>query len=308
MRTTLAIFCLLLLALAVLQAPFSGIPQTEPGMNSPAASAAAYSNIVVQAPYQADILFSQEPQFRESALFSWTILAFVLIMLISVCRSSIQWHQRKKEIKIRQYESELNLLKSQISPHFLFNSLNNIYSLCILEPQSAGVMVMNLSKMLRYMLYECQGERVQLARELSFLQEYVYMQQEKNHDNNMIEFIVSGYVGQQTIAPLLLINFLENSFKHSDLSINPNGFISIKITVEQQKLEFSCSNTYSKSLQQELGHPGGLGIKNTRKRLELLYPGRHQLSISKKQNQYRVQLSLWLKECPVQHTTKEATP
>ncbi|WP_460880794.1 sensor histidine kinase [Pontibacter rugosus] len=227
---------------------------------------------------------------------SWFLLSlFTLSLGIAwvVYKRRINWIERDKELQIRNYESELKLLKSQISPHFLFNTLNNIYSLCILEPDKAGVMVMNLSKMLRYMLYECQDDQVPLAKELAFLEYYVYMQQEKGQQNNNISFNIKGKVEQQTIVPLLLINFLENSFKHSDLSINPHGYIKVEVEITDNQIMFQTKNTYSEQVLESMWQAGGIGIENARKRLQLFYPNKHELHLLKTNNLYTVQLIIW---------------
>jgi ligand-binding sensor domain-containing protein len=234
----------------------------------------------------------KHPPFWKKGWFLALILTFVLSGIWLLHKRRVNRIRREKELQIRHYESELKLLKSQISPHFLFNTLNNIYSLCILEPQKAATMVMNLSKMLRYMLYECQGDRVPLAKELSFLEYYVYMQLEKTQQNHKIAFDIEGPFTQQAIVPMLLINFVENSFKHSDLIINPNGFIRIHIQVQEAMLTLHTTNTFSETKPETLVQAGGLGIENTRKRLELFYPQRHELNIRQEANTYSVQLMI----------------
>ena len=221
--------------------------------------------------------------------FALLLVGAIALICRSIYQRRLNWLRREKELQVRQHESELRLLKSQISPHFLFNTLNNIHSLCVLEPAKASRMVMNLSKMLRYMLYECQGDQVSLTKELDFLAHYVYLQQEKSASQHDIRFAIEGNPAQKQVVPFLLINFVENSFKHSDITINPKGFVNISVTVAADGLTLLAKNTWK---PQQTASSGGLGIDNVRRQLQLSYPNRHKLCIEKDAQVHVVQLKI----------------
>lgn len=234
---------------------------------------------------------------HKSAPFWRTPLFFIFSLVVVIGatywfqKRKILYLEREKQMQRKHYESELNLLKSQISPHFLFNTLNNIYSLCILDPPRAGEMVMKLSHMLRYMLYECNQDRVNLEKELSFLENYVFMVREKIAPQSNVSFTIEGNTAGHTIVPFLLINFVENSIKHGDLRVNPLGFVRITVTIHASQLMFEIANTFINDIRMT-ATPGGLGLEHVRRRLTLFYPDAHALSIHTHHDTYYVQLIL----------------
>ncbi len=191
-------------------------------------------------------------------------------------------------------ESELQFLKSQINPHFLFNNLNNLYSYAIENSPKTPTIILELSSVLRYMLYECKEKYVPLSKELEQLENFTRLSQlqieERGEVNINIPDIPHGY----KIAPLILIVFIENAFKHSQSSQSENIYIDIDIKVsEAGRLEFICKNNFQPTTNtQNLAQ--GIGLENVKKRLELIYPNNHQLTISEGENLYEVYLSLQL--------------
>lgn len=200
---------------------------------------------------------------------------------------------RQSELLRKQLETELQVLKSQINPHFLFNTLNNVYTLAYLKDDNAAPMIMKLSDLLRYTLYDCQADRVKLEKEVEFLQNIVAMQQLKSEAyQQRIVFRTSGVLADQYIAPLLLLVFVENSFKYSDLDTNSDGYIDISLTVDATgMLLFECGNTKKEQVNED--RQQGIGLTNVRKRLELIYPGNHELLLSELRDEYLVRLKIF---------------
>jgi LytS/YehU family sensor histidine kinase len=190
-------------------------------------------------------------------------------------------------------ETEVKFLKSQINPHFLFNSLNNVYALTITRPDQASDQLLKLSDILRYMLYDSNVDRVPLKREIKYLKNYLSFAQLKDSRGMDIRFDVEILDVNLTIAPLLFIPFVENAFKHSQIEDLKNGFIHINLRSMKNYLIFEVENSIpiKKYVKDELG---GIGIRNVQQRLEILYPGKHFLDIKNTGRTFKVQLKIEL--------------
>jgi two-component system, LytTR family, sensor kinase len=203
--------------------------------------------------------------------------------------------KRLAEVAKEKAEAELNFLKSQINPHFLFNSLNSVYFLIDKENEEARKALHKFSDMLRYQLYECNGERIPVEKEIGYLKDYVDLQQLRLNENTVVQFSCMKDVNSFTIEPLLLIPFVENSFKHvSHYSNGKQNFIQINIGRENGAFRFSVYNT-TEEKQAESLQQGGIGLQNVKKRLELLYPGQYSLQLHKKNDWFGVELNLSIK-------------
>ena len=192
-------------------------------------------------------------------------------------------------------ETELNFLKSQINPHFLFNSLNSVYFLIDKDNPDARNALHKFSEMLRYQLYECNGSKIPVEKEISYLKDYVDLQRLRGDENCLIDFNYSPEVKDFMIEPLLLVPFVENSFKH--LSHFTNGHPnSVRIDIRRDKSEFifSVVNTTESHPTNDLYKNGGIGLPNVKRRLELLYPGKHRFSAQHIGNHFEVRLSLFM--------------
>lgn len=207
-----------------------------------------------------------------------------------------EWFESQRMVAESQreaLETEVKFLKSQLHPHFLFNTLNNIYSYTYIKDDRAAPMLMKLSEMLRYMLYDSNEATVSLEKEIQFLRNFIDLQKMKSNKNQAIDFQIAGNSTLAlSIAPLLLLPFFENSFKHSDLDINPKGYIRTKLEVQDnQRIHFEMENTKRpyKNNQQE---GSGIGLENVKKRLELLYPYCHELIIEDREDIFKVKLFL----------------
>ncbi len=188
-------------------------------------------------------------------------------------------------------ESDVKFLKSQINPHFLFNALNNIYSLSVLKSDKTPDSILSLSDMLRYMLYESDGEKVMLQKEIDYINNFVQLHLLKDSRGLNVELDMKDCNSNVMIAPLLFIPFIENAFKHSHIENLENGFIKIKLSTEEKTIKLFIENSLaSKSFSKD--KVGGIGLQNVKNRLELLYPNAHNLEIKKDDNTYTVNLSI----------------
>ena len=196
-------------------------------------------------------------------------------------------------------ESELQFLKSQINPHFLFNNLNNLYSYAMAQSPKTPTIILELSSVLRYMLYECKAELVPLAKEIEQLENFTKLSELQIEERGEVRFTSHNIQSHYQIAPLILIVFIENAFKHSQAGLSDNICIEIDLRLSDEgQLDFLCKNNYQPNpTTADISH--GIGLANVRKRLQLLYPDAHQLTIQHSESQYEVQLSLQLN--PLSH-------
>jgi len=208
-----------------------------------------------------------------------------------VMRGFIVWFgdiKLKEELNRRNYETELALVKSQINPHFLFNTINNIDVLMTKDTEKASEYLNKLSDIMRFMLYETKAEKIPLSKELTYIEKYIDLQKIRSSNPDYVHYSVSGDVSAWTTEPMLFIPFIENAFKHTAAQKRQPS-IKIRFLVEKNKINFECENYYREQLSEEL-HQGGLGNNLIERRLMLLYPGNHQLSFSKTDHIYSVNL------------------
>lgn len=188
-------------------------------------------------------------------------------------------------------EAELNFLKSQINPHFLFNSLNSVYFLIDKNNPEAREALHKFSDMLRYQLYEANGEKIPIEKEIDYLRDYVHLQQLRKDENYKVQFSCSPEVKNFSIEPLLLIPFVENAFKHISHKQDGNNYVKLDMARNNGQFEFSVENSKEKAAFSTEQH-GGIGMTNVKRRLELLYPNAHQLSVDDDSNTFRINLKL----------------
>ena len=226
--------------------------------------------------------------------FPGTMFMFLLILIISGGIKIInQWfrsERRTEEIEKEKISTELALLKSQINPHFLFNTLNNIYSLAVTGSQDTAAAIMKLSSIMRYVLDDAKSHFVPLDKDLQFLENYISLQKIRLTQKSTIHFTVEGNTGSKQIAPLLLIAFVENAFKYG-ISTHQASVIEIHCGVTERQLTFIVANQKCTHQQAEAGNTG-IGLSNARRRLELLYPGKHVLMIQQEDNSFLATLTL----------------
>ena len=225
---------------------------------------------------------------------------FLIGGVSSVGKIMTDWiaeNRKKQEAENETMQSELRFLKSQINPHFLFNTLNSLYALTLKKSDKAPDIVIKLSEMMRYMLYECNEPTVPLRKEINYLQNYLDLERLRQRDGIDITLSVKGAVVDQQIAPLLLIPFLENSFKHGINAAIKAGFVHATLEVQPRAIHFNLENTKGSPIPRspDASRPsGGIGLVNVRRRLELLYPGRYDLDVRETPGTYAIHLNLQL--------------
>ncbi|MGZ3751924.1 MAG: sensor histidine kinase [Mucilaginibacter sp.] len=209
-------------------------------------------------------------------------------MIAEKIRSQLYIEQIEKE----KAANELNFLRAQFNPHFLFNSINSIYGHIDKSNKSARDMLLVFSEMLRYQLYECNVEQIELDRELNYIRNYIAMQKSRMDERIVVSFCTCAINGSMKIVPLLLITFIENAFKYVGFNESKENRVDITLKYENGNLEFRIFNTKDTFINHSEGS-SGLGITNAKRRLELLYPGKHSLKINNEENNYEINLTLF---------------
>ncbi|QIX60433.1 histidine kinase [Hymenobacter sp. BT18] len=221
-----------------------------------------------------------------------TVVVFLFLSwLARVTETLVLNTIRKEQLEKQAVEAELVNLKSQINPHFLFNTLNNIHTLVYKQAPAAPEAVMHLASLMRYMIYESNAATVPLARELDYLQDYVSLQQLRYKSSPVVDLQITGETTSCYIAPLLFIHLLENAYKHSPARLEP-GDVKVSVAVKEDTLTFHTQNPVRKNAATTLEEPGGIGLPNVRKRLALLYPGQHTLDIYSTSDTFTVMLTI----------------
>ncbi|XOV94713.1 MAG: sensor histidine kinase [Bacteroidota bacterium] len=232
--------------------------------------------------------------------FLWLIFGSVVNSILMLFFSTIVWittenrkrNQREASLVQEKLQSEMQFLKTQINPHFLFNALNNIYSLSYNKSPQAPKMIMKLSEMLRYVVYDTSEKKVSLDKELSYIQHFVDFQKLKIGKDIHVDLSFDHVNQSAYIEPMLLIPFIENAFKHSNIESNPGSVITIGISSEDENLIMKVKNNLG------TGTSGngekGVGIENVKRRLDLAYPGKYELRQESKDGMYDVYLKIHL--------------
>ena len=247
--------------------------------------------------------FSGYPEAQQELLENMDlsfILTFVVAGSSTIFKIVTDWlrHLRERqELETRTMQSELRFLKSQINPHFLFNTLNNLYALTLKKSDKAPEIVIKLSEMMRYMLYECNEKEVPLSKEVHYIRNYLELEKLRQHKDVRIDFEVNGNIGNQKVAPLMFITFLENSFKHGLNNQIADGFVDIRMDVIGDRVHFYIENSKPETRPlQDHRRSGGIGLVNVRRRLNLLYPNQYALEIDDNPRTYAVNLRLDLEK------------
>lgn len=176
--------------------------------------------------------------------------------------------------------TQLQLLKAQVHPHFLFNTLNNIYSFSLEKSPKTPGLILKLSSLLSYMLYDCKTEEVRLEKEIEIMKNYIDLEKERYGNKIEISWNAEGEIKDKFIAPLLLLPFLENAFKHGTSEQIEKSWLSVDISVMQNSLRCKIANSKNEYVPQGNNGINGIGINNVKKRLEFIYPGKHELKIN----------------------------
>ena len=248
------------------------------------------------------VLFQGLPQIQERFVENQ---GFIFLSCLFVAFSSTifqiltDWQKsdvERKELEYKTTQTELNFLRSQINPHFLFNTLNNLYALTLKKSDAAPQTVLKLSEIMRYMLYECNESEVLLSQEINYLKNYIELERLRLSAAFQIKLEVKGDVLNQRIAPLLLTPFIENAFKHGINKQLSKGFIHIDLDVKDEELQLEIKNSMGDYIPVEFPKKksGGIGLKNVERRLQILYPNKHTLLINEDIDSYNVKLNIKL--------------
>src|SRR4030095_5890391 len=221
-----------------------------------------------------------------------TILTVIFVGIALVYHLYI----RDQKNKLRERERlplELNFLKAQINPHFLFNALNSIYVLMKEDIRLSEEVLLKFSALLRYQLYDCSNNETTVQKEIEFLKNYISLENVRHGENTKVNLIVPEKTNYSKVAPFILIPFVENAFKHISHYKNKENRININISSEQGRLDFNISNTFEKGLEPAALHDHhGIGLQNVKSRLELLCSRKHTLKINREDDHFKVGLTL----------------
>jgi len=235
----------------------------------------------------------EKPSFFFPFFLHW-VMCFIALWV------SIAQHLMNKEkitkieieqLKREKAETELKFLKMQINPHFLFNALNNIYTMAYIGDKSAPEKIATLSNMLRYVLYDCESDYIPINKEIEYIEDYIEFQQLKTENEQNITFHYNKEHENYMIAPMLLIPFIENAFKYSKVEKDPSGYVSIFLSMSDEGLSFIVKNS-STELSLQGKSSKGIGIENVKNRLELLYPGKFKLYVRAEEREFSTYLHL----------------
>lgn len=231
--------------------------------------------------------------FRTITRMLPNLLVFLGSAAIEISVHSQRQTQRAVELQNEKLASEMKWLRWQMNPHFLFNALNNIYSLTVMKSDKAPENLMALSEMMRYMLYEGSKDRVPLVKELDYLQKYIDLQKLKDSSGMNIQVHLTSVSGHWEIAPQLLLPFVENAFKHSNIEDREKGWITVDLTQDENTIRYEVKNSIPDRALTKDGQ-GGLGLANVKRLLTLVYPDKHSLTIKETDQQFSVCLDLIL--------------
>ncbi len=209
------------------------------------------------------------------------------------------WYQGKEDHQVlvqEKLEAELKFLKTQIHPHFLFNTLNNLYALTLKKSDLAPAMVLKLSDMIDYMLYECNVENVPLSKEVKFIHDYIEIEKMRYGDLLELNLNIESGSEEKTIAPLIFLPFLENTFKHGANSQLKKAWVSIELKIRSEELTFKVENNSELEIENGSGEEKGIGLKNVRRRLDLLYKEDYELIILQEKESFLVTLKIPLRK------------
>ncbi|MGM0620187.1 MAG: sensor histidine kinase [Bacteroidota bacterium] len=228
----------------------------------------------------------------------FTIIIAVVIKLVrrsfQIQKKNTELDKRRFQIELKLKEAELKLLKAQVHPHFLFNTLNNLYGLTLEKSDEAPKLVLQLSEILDYILYRCDEKLVSLDEELSNLKNYIEIEKIRYSGKLNLSTDFPEETSNLKIAPLILLPFVENAFKHGVSHFPGVAFVNIKITLVETNLFFKIINSKNPVTNNQAEHIKGVGLKNVRKRLDLIYPEKYMLKIDKPEETFSVNLTLQL--------------
>ncbi|WP_347925921.1 histidine kinase [Pontimicrobium sp. SW4] len=221
--------------------------------------------------------------------FAEFILFYFLILIATICHWLFIQIKSIIRLKNEKSQTELMHLKNQVNPHFFFNMLNNLYGLVEKDSKKAQELILKLSDMMRYSIYEGQNETVLLSEEISYLQNYIELHKMRYHKVIDMQFNIETKDNDYEIMPLLFIILLENAFKHGVENLRDNAYVHINLVAHNNEVKFEIENNFDAI---EDNQESGIGLRNLKRRLELVYPKNHTLTITKTDNTYNAKLNI----------------
>ncbi|MBD2766911.1 sensor histidine kinase [Hymenobacter sp. BT664] len=232
------------------------------------------------------LLSETDPGLGRYFIDQW--IASLLYVLLALLFNQGQQYLKNEALRQEKNAIELSFLKAQLNPHFLFNTLNNLYGLALTEPVRMPDALLKLAELMRYMLYESNETLVELVQEIDYLNSYIALEKLRHDGGVYVDFTVEGNINGYQIAPLLLISFVENAFKHGSID-NPQQPVELRLTARGGQLTFSSHNQIVRKNKDQVG---GVGLQSVQRRLTLLYPGQHQLTITQEAGCFHCSLEL----------------
>jgi two-component system, LytTR family, sensor histidine kinase AlgZ len=235
--------------------------------------------------------------YKNIFIIQTAVITLFITIFISLLRFVSDWFQleaMKKEVQNEKLTSELNFLKAQINPHFLFNTLNNLYYLAYSKSENTTEVISKLSQVMRYMIYDANHERVLLDKEIEYMKNYISLERLRLNNQIPINFSINGNTDGVEIAPLVLITFLENAFKHGVTNTNVKAWVNISISIEGKNLFYTVENSKDSQAVADNVNKSGIGLANVGRRLELVYPGKHDLKVEDTPDRYYIELNITL--------------
>lgn len=237
--------------------------------------------------------YTHKMGYLYSNLFTVQVISTTLfiVIFVSMLRFAAEWFEfeaKKKEVENEKLTAELNFLKAQINPHFLFNTLNNLYYLAYSKSDNTTEVIAKLSQIMRYMIYDSNYEKVVLSKEIEAIENYISLERLRLNNEIPINFKIVGNSNSVYIAPLILITFIENAFKHG-VNNSKEAWVNILIEIKDRNCIYKVENSIS---NKNKGGKPGIGLQNVKRRLELSYPKQYNLNIDEGAEKYSVELIL----------------
>jgi LytS/YehU family sensor histidine kinase len=223
-----------------------------------------------------------------------TLFIVIFVGMLRFAKDWFEFESRQKAVENEKLTAELNFLKAQINPHFLFNTLNNLYYLAYSKSENTTEVIAKLSQMMRYMIYESNHAKVLLSREIEYMQNYISLERLRLNNQIPIKLDIEGNIEDVWITPLIFITFLENAFKHGVTNNSSAAWVKVSIRIQNKECIYIVENSKIVNAQVDNGGKSGIGLQNVQRRLELSYPGQYQLQVEDKADRYFVQLNLRL--------------
>lgn len=254
-----------------------------------------YASYYIINPYPEFFDFREHTLFYIPKILTKSVSEYALPVIAASIVLLKKWYHdemTRKKLAEEKLEAELNFLKSQVHPHFLFNTLNNLYGLTLTKSDKASDIVLKLSDLLDYMIYKSNDEFVPLTKELEIIGGYIELEKMRYSERLNLNFNITGQAVSHKIAPLILLPFIENCFKHGASKDRTNPLIEIQIEIQNDCLKLHAHNSIPNKRDKEENENEGVGLKNVRRRLELIYPNQHELIIKEEENNFTVELKI----------------